>query len=96
MSGTVQNNFEETDCLTTHVLKAFVSSDEKLEKITELFWDFETMGIKNNETEEKQMTSFVKNLRTLLNTKIGGTEFSFQKKSNTMFYQIIINKARRD
>ena len=53
LSGTVQNNFEETDCLTTHVLKAFVSPDEKLEKITELFWDFETMGIKNNETEEK-------------------------------------------
>ena len=53
MSGTVQNNFEETDCLTTHVLKAFVSPDEKLEKITELFCDFETMGIKNNETEEK-------------------------------------------
>ena len=53
MSGTVQNNFEETDCLTTQVLKAFVSSDEKLEKITELFWDFATMGIKNNETEEK-------------------------------------------
>ena len=31
LSGTVQNNFEETECLATHVLEASVSHDEKLE-----------------------------------------------------------------
>ena len=29
LSGTVQNNFEETDCLTTHVLKAFVTRNRE-------------------------------------------------------------------
>eukprot|EP00111_Clytia_hemisphaerica_P012697 TCONS_00037364-protein len=52
LSGAVQNN-DETDCLTTHVLKVSVSDDEKLNELVEKFWDLESLGIKNSEFDMK-------------------------------------------
>ncbi len=53
LSGTVQNNFDETDCLTTHVLNIHTSDEQKLEELVENFWSFESMGINNNELDQK-------------------------------------------
>ena len=52
LSGAVQNN-QETDCLTTHVLRVSVSEDEKLDQMVERFWDFESLGIKHHEFDMK-------------------------------------------